>query len=151
MQEISKQNIEIISELIKRVKASSGDEKKALLEEISSEFQISSDGKWLVSKLRMILLHLGASKESLILTETKSKKRIKQNQSKIMKSPNKGAKRQKTKPLKETKGKRTSLEEKQLQKLRSLKFKEVKRKNISTSKAEFYKSCGLEPLVIQLD
>lgn len=143
-------HIQIISELIKRIKASSGEEKMALIQEISKQFQIDANEKWLVSRLRMMLLHLRAPMDSLVITETKKCKEG-TKKPKGRRSLNKAVKKSKDEKPKERKTKRVSLEEKQLQKLRSLKFQESKSPKLSASKVEFYKAHGLLPLVIQLD
>ena len=123
----------------------------ALLKEVSRQFQIDSNEKWLVTKLRMVLLHLKAPLDSLKITETKKSKE-ENKKSRGRKSLNKTVK--KSPPADKPKGrrgKRVSLEEKQLQKLRSLKFKDSKTQKLSNSKVDFYKAHGLVPLVIQLD
>ena len=54
----SLRTIQVISEIIKRIKGSFGSERDEILKSVKENFQMESDEKWVVTQLRMILFKM---------------------------------------------------------------------------------------------
>ena len=161
----SLKTVQVISEIIKRIKKSSGSERDEILKSVKEHFQMEQDEKWVVTKLRMILFRMNGCIETFQLNESKNQKKRKNKSKRQSRSLNSSpkSKRQYTrtektrsssspKPSKtQSKAKRLTLEEKQLNKLRQQTFPEMQKKtNFPTSKLAYLKAYGLEPTLICL-
>ena len=143
-----------ISDLIFKLKRYNGEERKILEKSIKRKFQIGQNEKFVVSKLRMMLIKMGAEVSSLHLISTgaATKQKNQMIQGKKLKTDNiveKGSSKAESK-----KNRRLTKEEKQLQKLRQNKFIENDRtlnEKIQNSKILYLKAYGLEPSIICLD
>ena len=143
-----------ISDLIFKLKRYNGEERKILEKSIKRKFQIGQNEKFVVSKLRMMLIQMGAEVSSLHLISTgaATKQKNQMIQGKKLKTDNiveKGSCKAGSK-----KNRRLTKEEKQLQKIRQNKFIENDRTlngKIQNSKILYLKAYGLEPSIICLD
>ena len=167
MEHHRKRSILIVSELIRRIKASRGQIREALLVNVRKSFEMNPDEKFVVSKLRMILIHLKANVEHFqIKVERNGQKAIDWNIEIMKKSFSNGfftmelaqnfAKATKIlqPEFKKPKNRRMSLEEKQMKKLKEIKHmpedKNKDTRNIMSSKLSYLKSYGLVPKVVYL-
>ena len=152
--------VQVISEIIKRIKKSFGSERDEILNSVKYHFQMEQDEKWVVTKLRMILFRMKGGIETFQLNESKNQKKRKAKSKRQSRSLPK-RKRQSTRTEKtssstpkslktQIKAKRLTLEEKQLNKLRQQTFPEKKKTNFPSSKLAYLKAYGLEPTVIYL-
>ena len=154
----SLRTIQVISEIIKRIKGSFGSERDEILKSVKENFQMESDEKWVVTRLRMILFKMRGDIDSFQLIEGKNRKTLKNKSGKKSKKSNilnknkKEASKTQTPQKKLVKAKRLTLEERQLNKLRQQSYQETKMcKNILlSSKLAYLKAHGLEPNVICL-
>ena len=162
MEHKTKKCILIVSELIKRIKGSSGQNRESLLVSIRKSFEMKPDEQNVLSKLRMILYRLKASVEHFqINVESNGKEEVKLKIECLKKSFSNGffttelaqnLSRASTliqPEIEKPKNKRLSLEEKQMKKLRDMKFStednwKVTRQAMS-SKDSYLKSLGLIP------
>ena len=148
-----------ISEYIKKIQKSTGEEKKSLILKAKKKFQIEKNEKWVITKLRLLLVGYEAeisffginppesriekdSKQSMVSQCFVSSKR-KMKCLKKEKHISKSVQGQKVKP-------RLTLTEKQLYKLRNATFKESEKGKIEISKLEYMKFIGLHAEVICL-
>ena len=160
----SMNTMQIISEIIKRIKTSSGSERDEILNSVRKHFQVEEGEKWVVTKLRMILFRMKGDIETFHLSKSKNPKKSKSKSKRqsggtndLRKSKRESSKTESKrsstlqKPLKiQTNAKRLTLEEKQLNKLRKQTFPEKKLHSLPTSKLAYLKAYGLEPNVICL-
>ena len=139
-----------ISKIINKLKSSSGFQREKYISKVKKQFKLDENEKWVVTKLRMILFRMEMDFElfqiqkptktrRLMLKEIKSPKEtilikavgMKESKGRLMdkqvakkKTNNQEGKRENTKDMKTTKQKvrksRLTLEEKQLNKLRSI-------------------------------
>ena len=163
----TKKLILVVSELIKRIKASRGQIREALLVNVRKSFEMKPEEKFVVSKLRMILIHLRANVEDFqIKAERNGKEEIDCKIERMKKNFSNGfftielaqnfAKAttilqfEKKKPI----NRRMSLEEKQMKKLNEIKFAPENQSknagNLMSSKLSYLKSYGLVPKVVCL-
>ena len=170
-----------IINIIKKLKISSGAKREKYMSMVRNEFNLGNNEKWVITKLRMMLVRLDAGLELLQIKKsesTKTKKRqyvaeeiicevtsttlqrakslkgtnlaaLKLDQS--MRSLKQDVKVKTSKQIKTAKKARKSLECKQLEKLRNLKF-EVHEESLNNqeNKAAFLRAFNLEPQVIYL-
>ena len=170
--------IQAVSNIIKKLKSSSGLKREKYISETKKLFKLDENEKWVVTKLRMILVRLQANMELLQIEKKKRsspKKRyaVVQKQSlttvivktqetgelKEIFKGNKGTKQQNClknqSRLKQQKARkpRKSLEEKQLSKLRSVRLEEesnITDARILNNKMDFLQSFNLMPNVVCL-
>ena len=170
--------IQAVSTIIKKLKSSSGLKREKYISETKKLFKLDKNEKWVVTKLRMILVRLQANMELLQIEKKKRsspKKRyaVGQKQSLttvILKTQetgelkeifkgNKGNKQQNclknhSKPKQQkTRKPRKSLEEQQLSKLRSVRLEEESNAidaRILNPKMDFLQSFDLIPNVVCL-
>ena len=167
MDHSTKRSILVVSELIKRIKTSRGQIKEALLVNIRKSFEMKSDEKYVVSKLRLILIHLQADVEDFqIKAERNGKREIDWNIESMKNRFSNGfftmelaqnfAKATTIlKPkMNRHRNRRMSLEEKQMKKLKAKKFAPEDQSkdagNLISSKLSYLKICGLVPNVVCL-
>ena len=166
MDHSTKRSILVVSELIKRIKTSRGQIKEALLVNIRKSFEMKPDEKYVVSKLRLILIHLRANVDDFqIKAERNGKKEIDRNIESMKNRFSNGfftmelaqnfAKATTIlKPEMNKRRRRMSLEEKQMKKLKAMKFAPEDQSkdagNLISSKLSYLKICGLVPNVVCL-
>ena len=170
-----------IFNIIKKLKITTGLKREKYMNMVRNEFNLGNNEKWVITKLRMMLVCLDAGLELLQIRKSqsaKTKKRedvakeiicevsstkleraksvkgtnlaaLKLNQS--MSSLKQGVRVKTSKQIKTAKKARKSLECKQLEKLRNLKF-EVHEESLNNqeNKAAFLKAFNLESQVIYL-
>ena len=165
-----------IINIIKKLKITSGTKREKYLNMVRNEFNLGKNEKWVITKLRMMLVRLDAGLELLQIRKsesTKTKKRhnaakeiicevisTKLQRGNIVKDTNLAALKpdQSMRSLKQvikvkttTKKARKSLECRQLEKLRNMKFEEDKETLFnSENKAAFFRAMSHEPHVIYL-
>ena len=170
--------IQAVSNIIKKLKSSSGLKKEKYISETKKLFKLDENEKWVVTKLRMILVRLQANMEFLQIEKKKRSSPKKQyaviqkqilttvilkteerRRSKVIFAGNKGAKQQnclknQSKPKQQkSRMTRKSLEEKQLSKLRSVRLEEETNSTdarILNSKMDFLQSFNLIPNVVYI-
>ena len=167
MESSTKRTILVVAELIKRIQGSGGQIKEELLGNVRKSFEMKPEERFVVSKLRLILYHLRANEEHFqIKTERNGKTEVNLN-TKNIKSISNGfftmelaqnlakastiLQPEKKKP----RSRRMSLEEKQMKKLKEVKFtsaedKNQDAKNQTFSKLSYLKNYGLVPKVVYL-
>ena len=151
--------VQVISEIIKRIKCSFGKERDEILKSVKENFQMEEDEKWVVTRLRMILFKMRGDIDLFQLIEGKNRNKLKNRSRQQSRRPNvlSKNKKQSTKTQKsqkkQVKPKRLSLEERQLNKLRQQTFQEDKSSKkalFGPSKLTYFKAHGLVPNVICL-
>ena len=166
MDSSKKRTILFVAELIKRIQGSRGQIREALLVNVRKSFEMIPEEKFVVSKLRLILYHLRASKEHLqIKAERNGKTEVSWKSESItsfsngfftMELAQNFAKATTILQPKQKKprSRRMSLEEKQMKKLKEVKFapedKNEEAENLSLSKLSYLKSYGLVPSIVYL-
>ena len=167
MDQSTKRSILVVSELIKRIKTSRGQIKEALLINVRKSFEMKPDEKYVVSKLRLILIHLRANVEDFqIKAERNGRKEIDWNIESMKNRFSNGfftmelaqnfAKATTIlKPeMTKRRNRRMSLEEKQMKKLKEMKLapedQSKEAGNLISSKLSYLKICGLVPKVVCL-
>ena len=147
--------ITVLSEAVRKLQETTGTEKDEYVAFLRNSFQMHTDEKWLMTKLRMMLIELGANVNKLhILTLKSTSKSTFKNVSsqsgivsKESKRSQQGYKNRKG-PSNSRRARRINLEEKQLNKLRSLKINEKKSTANMESKFQFLKVLNIEQNVI---
>lgn len=151
-----------ISEYIKKIQANSGEEQKSLILKARKKFQLEKNEKWVITKLRMLLISYKAdlkffeinppekittkdaeSKQCVVNERQSSVPKKKINSSNKEKHISEAVRGRKLKP-------RLTAMEKQLNKLRNATFKESGKEKMKTSKLEYLKNIGLYAKVICL-
>ena len=155
-----------VSSIIKKIQSSEGAQKAKYLQKVKKQFQISDEERWVVTKLRMILVRLGMEVDLLQLKKSEKKngnksrtsasgretinlknkhpEKVNRKEQKSVKNVNPflgGAKEQK---------KRLSVEEKQLVRLRMNIFHDEDRSSKPITKTAFLEDFGLVPKVIDI-
>ena len=166
MEASKKRTTLFVAELIKRIQGSRGQIREALLVNVRKSFGMKSEEKFVVTKLRLILYHLRASEEHFQIKAEKNGKTEVNLKSESITSFSNGfftmelaqnfakattiLKPEQKKP----RNRRMSLEEKQMKKLKEVKFiPEENNKNsanLTSSKLSYLKSYGLVPKVVCL-
>ena len=62
-----------ISDIIKTIQSSNGPQKTEYLERVKSQFQIDHNERWIITKLRMILVKLGVDSKLLHIRKSEKK------------------------------------------------------------------------------
>ena len=156
----------VVAELIKRIHRSRGQIREALLVNVRKSFEMKPDEKFVVSKLRLILYHLRANEEHFQIRADRNGKTKVDQETQRIKSFSNGfftvelaqnfAKATTILQPKQKKprSRRMSLEEKQMKKLREVRFTPEDKKeeagNLTSSKLSYLKSYGLVPKVVCL-
>ena len=145
-----------ISELIAKLQKCIGAERKILENSIKNHFQIAQNEKYVVSKLRMMLIKMGAAESSLhfMSTGVPSKRKKQKKGTSLGTKSNYENIVEKTRCETGRKTKRLTKEEKQLQKLRqntNLENRRTSYNKIQNSKLLYLKAYGLVPSIICLD
>ena len=145
-----------ISDLIFKLKRYNGEERKILEKSIKRKFQIGQNEKFVVSKLRMMLIKMGAAESSLhfMSTGVPSKRKKQKKGTSLGTKSNYENIVEKTRCETGRKTKRLTKEEKQLQKLRqntNLENRRTSYNKIQNSKLLYLKAYGLVPSIICLD
>ena len=166
MEPTSKRTTIVIAELIKRIQGSRGQIREALLVNVRKSFEMKPEEKFVVSKLRLILYHLRANEEHFQIKADRNGKTEVNWKTESIKSFSNGfftmelaqnfAKATTILQPKQKKprSRRMSLEEKQMKKLKEVKFapedKNEEAENLSLSKLSYLKSYGLVPSIVYL-
>ena len=166
MESSKKRTILFVAELIKRIQGSRGQIREALLVNVRKSFEMKPEEKFVVSKLRLILYHLRANEEHFQIKADRNGKTEVNWKTESIKSFSNGfftmelaqnfAKATTILQPKQKKprSRRMSLEEKQMKKLKEVKFapedKNEEAENLSLSKLSYLKSYGLVPKVVCL-
>ena len=150
-----------IINIIRKLKTSTGSKREKYLNMVRTEFNLEKNEKWVLTKLRMMLVRLDAGIE-LLQIRTSETPRIKKRQSiskdtscsAILTQKDSSKKMQRevmqSKQIKVTQKSQKSLEYRQLEKLRKTNFEQEKTLNYSESKATFLRTFNLHPQVIFL-
>ena len=128
--------IKIISELIKRAKASTGGKREELMSQIKYNFQMNPKEKCVVTKLRMILVKMRAAFQYFQISaqcKTKSKRKKSMRSSQVSK-----------------KTKRMTLMEKQMDKIRNISPTSDTEELPTMSKISYLKYYGLQANVVNI-
>ena len=154
--------------IIKKIQSSEGAEKAKFLQKVKNQFQISEDERWVVTKLRMILVRLGVNVELLQLRTSekknwnKSKTAANVSRKETTNLTNKHSDNVNEKEKKSVRNvnsilgdskkqrKRLSVEEKQLTRIRTNIFDEIERSSKPITKTAFLEVFGLVPKVIDI-
>ena len=170
-----------IINIIKKLRISTGAKREKYMNMVRNEFNLGKNEKWVITKLRMMLVRLDAGLELLQIRKSESPKTKKRqsvakeitcnvNSTKVprsksvkgtnlavlkpdqsMSSLKQDVKVKTSKKIKTTQRARKSLECRQLEKLRNMKFEEDQETlNIQKNKAAFLRALNLEPQVIFL-
>ena len=167
MDQSTKRSILVVSELIKRIKTSRGQIKEALLVNVRKSFEMKPDEKYVVSKLRLILIHLRANVEDFQIKAERNgrieidwniesmKNRFSNGFFTMELAQNFAKATTILKPeMTKRRNRRMSLEEKQMKKLKEMKFapedQSKEAGNLISSKLSYLKICGLVPKVVCL-
>ena len=159
MRNQDQQIVNEISEYIKKIQKSSGEEKKALILKAKTKFQIERNEKWVITKLRLLLVGYKADlkffeinpPEIRITFDEERKQSVVNGRTFVSKRKIKGPNKEKD-TSKNVKGQivkpRLTPTEKQLYKLRNATFNEPEKEKYS--KLEYLKYIGLHAKVICL-
>ena len=150
-----------IINIIRKLKTSTGSKREKYLNMVRTEFNLDKNEKWVLTKLRMMLVRLNAGIE-LLQIRASDIHRAKRRQSVIkdiscgsiltkdVRTRPAGRKVMTSKQIKVTRAPRKSLESRQLEKLRKTKFEQEKTLSNPESKVAFLRYFNLHPQVICL-
>merc|ERR1712129_316906 len=150
-----------IINIIRKLKTSTGSKREKYMNMVRTEFNLEKNEKWVLTKLRMMLVRLDAGIEFLQI-RTSETPRAKKRQSiakdisccliLTQKTSSKKIQREdmSSKQIKVTRKSKKSLEYRQMEKLRKTNFEQEKTLNNSESKVAFLRTFNLHPQVICL-
>ena len=150
--------VKAVTNIIRKLKTISGAKKEKYLNIIRTEFNLAKDERWVITKLRMMLVQLDAGMELLEIRKSeklkmKKTKKTSSDVSNLCSSLTKSIKtsKQTSNQTKKTKKPRKSLETRQLEKLRNMSFGEVEELDAKYSnKQAFLMTLDLHPKVVYL-